>query len=751
MAFDDLDRGKAVGDLLQAAEAGERATGGKAGTDDQPPGLPAGRESAKGETDAQLSARQSESGVPPLAGDAWDPAGEAHAAWNGLNALGVGTTIQGGKDSPRLGWDDDGKISLTIQREHFADAEQAARRVGVEPGRFSRLILGEELIHAAHVISLRNEWEAGGRQGGFEAFVANDSNAIFHEIRATVDKAGPVEKKLLLEAVRASYHAYNSSLQRGVTEKINLDTILNDIATKGNPMRFVGELLRQTAQIRREGSLSEEAHADLTHGMVQHLAAWVRDAIDKMKQALPGMADGRFGKRAQHRLARLEAIVDEAEKKLPEKTPNPAEDTGGDALMGRSSEGSSQAGMEDARGGEGKEHSPTSEGVDGASAAQFTNEEQTQEPPIVAKNSSPASVPAAEAELIEAGQDAGSGQNQTDVENGGEVPAADEKLGREASSSRERSHADGVSTAETEDKDSDDGELSFSLNSEDPIAHLVEYPQPNLNGLTENAEPVPVTEAAKAIDRLNADLEKRKKPPTWRARLVPEAEMHPVQQTDAAKLARMIAGIFKKRVVIFETEGKYAPVNGIAPNSKDLRGYTFLHNRAKRPHLLTIGHELWHHLTHSSPEFAGEVYDLLKSEIKDFDKVSAVKSNYPLDKRVDEMMADFLGDSLADQKFWKRLEKKNPEVFSKFAMIAYDWLSKIVLLLKVDGAGSYKHFKDVERAHDILAEAVSRFANSPEGVKGGFQMKGTKGGSSTHERQIGKTFSGWNPSTKAAP
>ena len=78
-------------------------------------------------------------------------------------------------------------------------------------------------------------------------------------------------------------------------------------------VKFVGEFLRQTVQLKRQGTISEEVTANI----LKRIAEWVRGAIQRIKDSLPGVYRGDFGSIAKDTVEQIEATLDSLAGKPP--------------------------------------------------------------------------------------------------------------------------------------------------------------------------------------------------------------------------------------------------------------------------------------------------------------------------------------------------------------------------------------------------------------------------------------------------
>lgn len=245
---------------------------------------------------------------------------------------------------------------------------------------------------------------------------------------------------------------------------------------------------------------------------------------------------------------------------------------------------------------------------------------------------------------------------------------------------------------------------------------LTKLPEPDMTSFdVRDSEPLTGPEAQRAIDKLNETLSRDKL--GWTARLLEPGTFGRSQRTESARLARGVAALFGRRVVIFETDYESAP-NAIVNSSIAARKIIFLNNRADRPHLLTIGHELFHHIEISAPSLARKLMDELAPLVANWDAVDREKANYPANRRFHEVVADLFGSSFADTNFWEGLANRNPDLFSKIASIVKKWLTRVIDVLKRSELRGNRHFTDLEKTKTVVADALDEFSRSPFSDKG---------------------------------
>ena len=228
-----------------------------------------------------------------------------------LRKFGIQTIEETSGGSPAISYDADGTISFRYDPREVEEFERLAAKGGAAVGESSKLRFGEELIHAAHLLSLKKAWQGSSEGIGFDVYVKNENEAVFDDIRKTVESAPVAIRPLLEKAIRDSHRVYGSEFRMGGKQvKADAETIFSDIE---NPVAFVGEFLRQAVQLKREGRLQEESHLYIVR-LIGKLRPWVKAAIANVRKFLPGVERGEFGLRAKEALQRLEATYDEIQQ-----------------------------------------------------------------------------------------------------------------------------------------------------------------------------------------------------------------------------------------------------------------------------------------------------------------------------------------------------------------------------------------------------------------------------------------------------
>lgn len=207
-----------------------------------------------------------------------------------------------------------GEFHFVLGSDYLARGESESIIGGERAGKFSRLHLHEELLHAADLSGVREDWVAEGKPGNFDTYLRGRNKAVLSDIQKTLDETPAYERQALADALRDSWKLYNKSYEFNNAAKVEATTpgdILKHLenAPDRDQVTFVAEFLRQSTQLRSQGEISEAIHTKL----VDILAEWVRAALDRIYAMLPKVREGAFGQMAQNRVLRIEKILDEAE------------------------------------------------------------------------------------------------------------------------------------------------------------------------------------------------------------------------------------------------------------------------------------------------------------------------------------------------------------------------------------------------------------------------------------------------------
>ena len=155
---------------------------------------------------------------------------------------------------------------------------------------------------------------------------------------------------------------------------------------------------------------------------------------------------------------------------------------------------------------------------------------------------------------------------------------------------------------------------------------------------------------------------------------------------------------------------------------KDARSNTILLDaNSDIPALAIAGHEISHHIERTHPVLYTEMMDALMPLMKDVEAYRKRLANRV--ERTDEattmreLAGDFLGDNFNRPEFWNQLASKTPEVFRRLARVVKNWLDKVLGKAPAKGYGVEGQFADLDKARQVVAEAVARYGR--ERVTGG--------------------------------
>lgn len=188
---------------------------------------------------------------------------------------------------------------------------RAALWSGNNPDATSRFVedtLAEEWFHLGHALAVRERWEAGGKQGAFDAYFEKVNRRVFDSISPAVAKLNARNRKEVEAALVSSARLYFSesvpALERdGLTWQETVQALTD--ADAYNDVAFVAEFLRQMDQLRAKNNITETGFA----GMLARLKAWVNRALDALRNLAGQVKDGTLGNE-------IRTMSDEIEAKL---------------------------------------------------------------------------------------------------------------------------------------------------------------------------------------------------------------------------------------------------------------------------------------------------------------------------------------------------------------------------------------------------------------------------------------------------
>jgi len=93
-----------------------------------------------------------------------------------------------------------------------------------------------------------------------------------------------------------------------------LNEIENDTGKETNLTLFTHEFLRQTAQLKLQGEISENVAAKIRKGLKQ-FQSWLRESLAIVRNKLPGAYKGDFGPEIQQMLMDIDSKAKELSRK----------------------------------------------------------------------------------------------------------------------------------------------------------------------------------------------------------------------------------------------------------------------------------------------------------------------------------------------------------------------------------------------------------------------------------------------------
>lgn len=232
----------------------------------------------------------------------------------------------------------------------------------------------------------------------------------------------------------------------------------------------------------------------------------------------------------------------------------------------------------------------------------------------------------------------------------------------------------------------------------------------------DNARPSPALDEAvsRLTERVSSGIERGERPEPF-IRVEPHLS-DPGTRTDmgmGADTRKKIESVFGTKIVFVNT-GRKLWFNGAT--DPYMPGYTFVNVRSQKPYLVITGHELVHAIQYNDHalflDMKSKLVPLMRGVEEYKTRINAwyaADNQSPLthDQHLTEIIGDFVGDSLADPKFWDKLAAKEPSLFRKLASSVLKFLSDTIRKL-----GGYDLITDIDKAHGIVADALTKFAKS---------------------------------------
>lgn len=182
---------------------------------------------------------------------------------------------------------------------------------------------------------------------------------------------------------------------------------------------------------------------------------------------------------------------------------------------------------------------------------------------------------------------------------------------------------------------------------------------------------------------------------------------------------RVFERVFDRNIVVVESaDSERLPFQGVT-----IRGHerTLFLTRDHANTESVLGHEFLESIWLERPELYGQLRAQLLPLLKDFEayherlNASARRNKLAERSQADaqkDLIADFVGDSLQNPEFLRRLGERNPTLFKRLTSALIDFLRSVREKLNPYGAGRW--FSDVEAAENVVMGAIEEFARRGE-------------------------------------
>jgi hypothetical protein len=236
----------------------------------------------------------------------------------GMEDLGLPTVIKNdpdGRGIAGVAHDPQGNLEFIVNPARMYTEEQKAQRAGIPIGYFMRFVNGEELIHAADLIALRDQWRINPYGQDFWDFITKHHKALFDDIQAAIEaQTDPKTKQALYDSLVATYRSYFVKWTEHPIEMTGPELLAfqrrhlehPDWRVQGKANAWVFEFVRQVKQLRDQGAISEEVQEKFYPRIKQ----WVGEMLRRIRKMLPRAFTGEYGPMLQQRLQRLQDILD---------------------------------------------------------------------------------------------------------------------------------------------------------------------------------------------------------------------------------------------------------------------------------------------------------------------------------------------------------------------------------------------------------------------------------------------------------
>ncbi|MCC6271400.1 MAG: hypothetical protein IT190_08990, partial [Microbacteriaceae bacterium] len=192
--------------------------------------------------------------------------------------------------------------------------------------------------------------------------------------------------------------------------------------------------------------------------------------------------------------------------------------------------------------------------------------------------------------------------------------------------------------------------------------------------------------------------------------------LHQGGETDLSRAYQeAFRAAFGKRIVFVEpAAGSKDPFNGFSISGE--HGAVFVNARSNVGFIQVAGHELYHEIERTRPDLIAWYREQARRYIRDLpayrDRLNALleagEQAYTDRTAENELLADFMGDALADPSFLQHLADSNPGKFQRFVNAVRLWLAKVANRLR--GLKSSQYITDVEALQKHLSQVLNAYA-----------------------------------------
>ncbi|MFA5429432.1 MAG: hypothetical protein WC279_14610, partial [Sulfurimonas sp.] len=225
-------------------------------------------------------------------------------------------------------------------------------------------------------------------------------------------------------------------------------------------------------------------------------------------------------------------------------------------------------------------------------------------------------------------------------------------------------------------------------------------------------------EAKEAITVLNQALNVGRTGAQAGSTITPRRVVSTVQST-----ANRIAAAFGRRVVFFASSDPAAVLPNGFIDKADPRTI-YINTESGFSPVTVIGHEILHALRTEREELYNQILEAARGNFKEDMraqyKARLAKSKYHETRAItedylnEEMIADYLGDSFSDPKFWEALAKRKPSVFEQMSYYVVNFLNRLIDHF----AGQQKNFqsdlffKDLVKMRKAVLDAAEQYGGA---------------------------------------